>query len=73
MFGKDIGLDLGTSNVIVCLQSKVILNEPSIVAYDIRTDEVLAIGNEAKAMLGKTPGYISKLQLLIYSPTVKFL
>lgn len=59
----DVAIDLGTQNtdVSVCLQDgtiKIIANVPSVVALDTRTNEVLAVGQEAKRMLGKTPAYI---------------
>lgn len=58
-FSKDIGIDLGTANTLVCLKGKgVILREPSVVAVDIRTDNVLAVGSQAKDMIGRTPGSI---------------
>ena len=54
--GKDIGIDLGTANTLVMLKGKgVVLNEPSVVAIDKQTDEILATGHEAKEMLGRTP------------------
>ena len=65
-FSSDIAIDLGTANTLVFLKGKgVVLNEPSVVA--IRTDnkskdKVLAVGNEAKEMLGKTPGYIQAIR-----------
>ena len=56
-FSKDIGIDLGTANTLVCLKGKgIILREPSVVAVDIRTDTVLAVGSQAKDMIGRTPG-----------------
>ncbi len=58
-FSKDIGIDLGTANTLVCLKGKgIILREPSVVAVDMRTDTVLAVGSQAKEMLGRTPGSI---------------
>ena len=58
-FSKDIGIDLGTANTLVCLKGKgLILREPSVVAVDIRTDTVLAVGSQAKDMIGRTPGSI---------------
>ena len=58
-FSKDIGIDLGTANTLVCLKGKgIILREPSVVAVDSRTNEVLAVGARAKEMIGKTPGSI---------------
>lgn len=51
---KDIGIDLGTANILVTLKGKgIILNEPSVVALDIKTKEILATGYEAKEMLRK--------------------
>ncbi|MBC2676586.1 rod-share determining protein MreBH [Listeria booriae] len=57
MFGNTtIGIDLGTANILVYSKSKgIILNEPSVVAMDVNTKSVLAIGQEAKEMIGKTP------------------
>ncbi|MCQ2514453.1 MAG: rod shape-determining protein [Ruminococcus sp.] len=55
-FSKDIGIDLGTANTLVFLKNKgIILREPSVVAVDIRTDMVVAVGTEAKEMIGRTP------------------
>ena len=59
MFTTDIGVDLGTANTLVCIKGKgVIMREPSVVAYDIRNDAVRAVGQEAKDMIGRTPGSI---------------
>ena len=59
MFTRDIGIDLGTSNTSVCVKGKgIIMREPSVVAYDVRTDEVKAVGKTAKDMIGRTPGSI---------------
>lgn len=56
MFGKQIGIDLGTVNVIVYVRGKgVVLNEPSVVAISVGDNRILAVGNEARAMLGRTP------------------
>ena len=56
MFGKQIGIDLGTVNVIVTVHGKgVVLNEPSVVAISLVANKILAVGNEARAMLGRTP------------------
>ena len=55
----DIGIDLGTTTIIVAMEGKgVILNQPSVVAVDTRKDQVLAVGDEALAMVGRTPNYI---------------
>ena len=59
MFSKDIGIDLGTANTLVFMKGKgIILREPSVVAVDIRTNTVLAVGAQAKEMIGRTPGSI---------------
>ena len=56
---KDIGIDLGTANIIITLKGKgIVLNEPSVVAIEKKTGIILATGNEAKEMLGRTPGDI---------------
>lgn len=56
---NDIGIDLGTSTVLMYIKGKgVILKEPSVVAVDINTGEVVAVGNKAQKMLGKTPSHI---------------
>ena len=58
-FGQDIGIDLGTATVIAYVKGKgVVLREPSVVAVNNVTNEVLAVGGEAKRMLGRTPGSI---------------
>lgn len=59
-FSKDLGIDLGTVNTLIYLKSKgIIINEPSIVAINTRNDQIIAIGEEAKKMLGKTPNHIN--------------
>ncbi len=59
MFSRDLGIDLGTANTLVFMRSKgIIINEPSVVAINSSTKEVLAIGEEAKQMIGRTPGNI---------------
>lgn len=56
LFSSDIGIDLGTANTLVFVKGKgIVLAEPSVVAVDSLTNEVLAVGHKAKAMLGKTP------------------
>ena len=63
--GKDIGIDLGTANTLVMLKGKgVVLNEPSVVAIDKQTNEILATGYEAKEMLGRTPETIKAVRPL---------
>ncbi len=59
MFGQDIGIDLGTATVIAYVKGKgIVLREPSVVAVNNITGEVLAVGHEARRMLGRTPGNI---------------
>ncbi len=59
MFTRDIGIDLGTANTLVCIKGKgITMREPSVVAYDVRSDAVKAVGTEAKEMIGRTPGSI---------------
>ena len=58
-WGQDIGIDLGTATVIAYVKGKgIVLREPSVVAVDNNTGEVLAVGKEARRMLGRTPGNI---------------
>ena len=58
-FGQDIGIDLGTATVIAYVKGRgIVLREPSVVAVDNNTGEVVAVGNEARRMLGRTPGNI---------------
>ncbi len=62
---KDIGIDLGTSNIIVTIKGKgIVLREPSVVAIDRRTEEIVATGKEAKEMLGRTPEAIKAVKPL---------
>lgn len=59
MFAKKIGIDLGTANTLVFVPKKgIVINEPSVVAISVRDRKVLAVGNEAKEMLGRTPDAI---------------
>lgn len=59
MFGQDIGIDLGTSSVLICVKGRgIIANEPSVVAIDKDSNRLLAVGREAQEMLGRTPGNI---------------
>ena len=60
---KDIGIDLGTANILVTVKDKgIVLNEPSVVAIDRKTGEILATGHEAKEMLGRTPNQIKAVR-----------
>lgn len=65
MFSNDIGIDLGTANILIYLKGRgVILDEPSVVAYDKETSRITAIGEEARQMLGRTPGNVVALRPL---------
>lgn len=60
IFSRDIGIDLGTANTLVYVRGKgIVMDEPSVVAINKKTNQVLAVGNEAKIMVGRTPGYIT--------------
>ncbi|WP_405076589.1 rod shape-determining protein [Ligilactobacillus acidipiscis] len=62
---KDIGIDLGTANVLINVQGKgIVLDEPSVVAIDTDTDRILAVGSEAYKMVGRTPGNIRAVRPL---------
>ena len=59
MASADIGIDLGTASILVYVKGKgVVLKEPSVVAFDRNTNKIKAIGEEARLMLGRTPGNI---------------
>lgn len=61
----DLGIDLGTANILVYTKNKgIILNEPSVVAVDTKTRQIIAFGDEAKSMIGKTPGSITVIRPL---------
>ncbi|WP_078378653.1 rod shape-determining protein [Sutcliffiella halmapala] len=65
MFARDIGIDLGTANVLIHVKGKgIVLNEPSVVALDTNTGRVLAVGEEARKMVGRTPGNIVAMRPL---------
>ncbi|KRN88999.1 rod shape-determining protein [Ligilactobacillus ceti] len=62
---KDIGIDLGTANVLINVQGKgIVLNEPSVVAIDTKSERVLAVGSEAYKMVGRTPNNIRAIRPL---------
>ena len=64
-FGDSIGIDLGTASVLVYVKGKgIVVREPSVVAIDRTTDTILAVGEEARKMIGKTPGSISAIRPL---------
>jgi rod shape-determining protein MreB len=65
-FTKDIGIDLGTANSLVYAKGRgIIINEPSLAAINNKTSQVLAIGEEAKKMVGRTPAHISVIRPLV--------
>lgn len=65
MFAKDIGIDLGTANVLIHVKGQgIVLNEPSVVAIDRNQNRVLAVGEEARQMVGRTPGNIMAIRPL---------
>ena len=65
-WSKDIGIDLGTANTLVYVRGKgIVINEPSIVAVNQKTGKILAIGKEARTMVGRTPGYITVSRPLV--------
>ncbi len=64
-FNRDIGIDLGTANTLVYMRGKgIVMREPSVVAVDVKKEEVLAVGSEAKEMIGRTPGSITAVRPL---------
>lgn len=65
-FSQDIGIDLGTANTLVYVRGKgVVIREPSVVAINKKTKEILAVGEEAKRMVGKTPAHIVAIRPLV--------
>ena len=65
MFSKDIGIDLGTANTLVYMKNKgIVMREPSVAAVDLITDRVIAVGKEAKRMIGRTPRSIEAVRPL---------
>lgn len=66
LISQDIGIDLGTANTLVYVRGKgIVINEPSVVAMNQKTGRVVAVGNEAKAMLGRTPGHVKAIRPLV--------
>ncbi len=63
MLAKDIGIDLGTANVLIYIKGRgIVLNEPSVVVIDTETRRVIAVGKEANEMLGRTPGKVKAVK-----------
>lgn len=66
LISNDIGIDLGTSNTLVYLKGHgIVINEPSVVAVNVKTNQILAVGTKAKEMLGRTPGHIRAVRPLV--------
>lgn len=65
IFSEDLGIDLGTSNTLICVKNKgIILNDPSVVAVNNKTKEIFEVGDRAKQMLGKTPQSVEAIRPL---------
>ena len=65
LFTQDVGIDLGTANTLVCVKGEgIVIREPSVVAVDLKTSRVVAVGTEAKDMIGRTPGSIKAVRPL---------
>jgi len=65
VFGTDVGIDLGTATVLIFVKGKgIVLREPSVVAVDLDNGRILAVGNEAKSMVGRTPGSVVSVRPL---------
>ncbi len=66
IFSQDLGIDLGTANTLVYVKERgIVINEPSVVAVNIRTDQILAVGHEASKMVGRTPAHIVAIKPLV--------
>jgi len=66
MFSNDIGIDLGTANTLVYLKGHgIVINEPSVVVVNQKTGQIVAVGAEAKQMLGRTPGHIKAVRPIV--------
>lgn len=65
LFSHDLGIDLGTANTLVYIRGKgIAIREPSIIARHLKSKKIIAVGTEAKKMLGKTPGTIEAIRPL---------
>src|SRR5437868_10030143 len=66
LFSNDIGIDLGTANTLVYVRGRgIVINEPSVVAINQKTGRVVAVGADAKMMIGRTPGHITAIRPLV--------
>ena len=70
---RDVAIDLGTANTLVYVRGRgIVVSEPSVVAIDARTDDVHAVGSEAKQMIGRTPASISAVRPLRHGVITDF-
>src|ERR1700722_17689826 len=66
IFSNEIGIDLGTANTLVYLNGQgIIINEPSVVAVNQKTGRVVAVGTQARQMVGRTPGHIAAVRPIV--------
>src|SRR5436309_8033397 len=66
LISNDVGIDLGTANTLVYLRGKgIVVTEPSVVAINQKTGQVVAVGTAAKAMLGRTPAHLTAVRPLV--------
>ncbi|OHA08738.1 MAG: rod shape-determining protein [Candidatus Sungbacteria bacterium RIFCSPLOWO2_01_FULL_59_16] len=66
LFSKDIGIDLGTANTLIYVQGRgIVINEPSVVAVNQKTGQIVQVGSEARKMVGRTPGHIAAIRPLV--------
>src|SRR5271154_2788475 len=66
LLSNDVGIDLGTANTLVYLRGKgIVVTEPSVVAVNNKTGQVVAVGSVAKEMLGRTPGHLTAVRPLV--------
>ncbi len=73
LFSKDIGIDLGTTNTRIYVRGKgLVLNEPSIVAVNTRTDQIVALGQSAMKMVGKAPSHILTVKPIVHGVVSDF-
>ena len=73
IFSNDLSIDLGTANTLVCVKGRgIVLNEPSVIALNSRTGDVLAMGHEAWQMIGRTPAHIVAVRPLRHGAITDF-
>jgi rod shape-determining protein MreB len=64
LFTRDLAIDLGTSNIIIIYKNKIVVDEPSVIAINVKTEKSVAIGTAAKDMEGRTPPHIQTIRPL---------